>query len=70
MSNISAGIGRGQMNVLVKHIKLRRMMHEFYLDLFKEFDGVSVYTVPNENYFANYWLTAILINQKTKGITE
>jgi hypothetical protein len=44
------------------------MMHEFYL--FKEFDGVSVYTVPNENYFANYWLTAILINQKTKGITE
>jgi hypothetical protein len=49
MSNISAGIGRGQI-VLVKHIKLRRMI--FYLDLFKEFDGVSVYTVPNENYFA------------------
>jgi hypothetical protein len=37
------------MNVLV-NIKLRRMMHEFYLDLFKEFDGVSVYTVPND-YF-------------------
>jgi dTDP-4-amino-4,6-dideoxygalactose transaminase len=71
MSNISAGIGRGQMNVLAKHVELRRMMHEFYVDLFKEFDGVSVYTVPNEDYFANYWLTAILINpKKTSGITK
>ena len=69
MSNISAGVGRGQMNVLAKHIELRRMMHEFYLDLFKGFDGVAVYTVPNEDYFANYWLTTILINPKeTNGI--
>ncbi|MFT5963723.1 MAG: dTDP-4-amino-4,6-dideoxygalactose transaminase [Flavobacterium sp.] len=69
MSNISAGIGRGQMNVLAKHIELRRMMHEFYLDLFKGFDGVAVYTVPDEDYFANYWLTTILINPKeTNGI--
>jgi dTDP-4-amino-4,6-dideoxygalactose transaminase len=71
MSNVSAGIGRGQMDVLVKHIDLRRKMHAFYVDLFESINGVSVYTVPNENYFANYWLTAILIDSKeTKGITN
>jgi dTDP-4-amino-4,6-dideoxygalactose transaminase len=71
MSNISAGIGRGQMDVLAKHIELRRNMHEFYVDLFKDIDGVSVYKVPNEDYFANYWLTAILINpNETKGMTN
>jgi dTDP-4-amino-4,6-dideoxygalactose transaminase len=71
MSNISAGIGRGQMDVLAKHIELRRNMHEFYEDLFKDTDGVSVYKVPNEDYFANYWLTAILINpDETKGMTN
>jgi dTDP-4-amino-4,6-dideoxygalactose transaminase len=71
MSNISAGIGRGQMDVLAKHIELRRNMHEFYVDLFKDTDGVSVYKVPNEDYFANYWLTAILINpDETKGMTN
>jgi dTDP-4-amino-4,6-dideoxygalactose transaminase len=71
MSNISAGIGRGQMDVLAKHIELRRNMHEFYEDLFKDTDGVSVYKVPNEDYFANYWLTAILINpNETKGMTN
>jgi dTDP-4-amino-4,6-dideoxygalactose transaminase len=71
MSNVSAGIGRGQMDVLAKHIDLRRKMHAFYVDLFESINGVSVYTVPNENYFANYWLTAILIDSKeTKGITN
>jgi len=71
MSNVSAGIGRGQMNVLAKHIELRRKMHEFYVDLFKDTNGVSVHTVPNDDYFANYWLTAILINPlETKGITN
>ncbi|MFT5251060.1 MAG: dTDP-4-amino-4,6-dideoxygalactose transaminase [Flavobacteriales bacterium] len=71
MSNVSAGIGRGQMEVLDEHVDSRRKMHEFYVDLFKDIKGVFVYTVPNENYFANYWLTAILIDPTgTKGITN
>ena len=71
MSNVSAGIGRGQMNVLAEHIELRREMHQFYVDLFKGINGVSVYTVPNKNYFANYWLTAILIDAtETEGISN
>jgi dTDP-4-amino-4,6-dideoxygalactose transaminase len=71
MSNVLAGIGRGQMEVLDEHVDSRRKMHEFYVDLFKGIKGVSVYTVPNEDYFANYWLTAILIDSaETGGITN
>jgi dTDP-4-amino-4,6-dideoxygalactose transaminase len=71
MSNVSAGIGRGQMEVLDEHVDSRRKMHEFYMDLFKDIKGVSVYTVPNADYFANYWLTAVLIDPtETKGITN
>jgi dTDP-4-amino-4,6-dideoxygalactose transaminase len=71
MSNVLAGIGRGQMEVLDEHLDSRRKMHEFYVGLFKSIDGVSVHTVPNEDYFANYWLTAILIDSaESKGITN
>jgi dTDP-4-amino-4,6-dideoxygalactose transaminase len=69
MSNICAGIGRGQMEILDKHVALRRKMHDFYVDLFDDIAEVSVFTVPNDDYFANYWLTAIVIEPiATKGI--
>ena len=68
MSNICAGIGRGQMEVLDDHVALRRQMHEFYVTLFSAIDGVTVFSVPNADYFANYWLTAITVDPiKTKG---
>ena len=71
MSNICAGIGRGQMEVLDKHVQLRRQMHNFYAVLFASIEGVEVFTVPNEDYFANYWLTTITIDStKTNGITR
>lgn len=70
MSNICAGIGRGQMEVLDKHVVLRRQMHDFYVNLFASIKGVEVFSTPNEDYFANYWLSAITIDTaKTKGIT-
>ena len=69
MSNICAGIGRGQMEVLDAHVQLRRDMHDFYVDVFKDIAAVSVFTVPNSDYFANYWLTAILVApDAAKGI--
>jgi dTDP-4-amino-4,6-dideoxygalactose transaminase len=69
MSNICAGIGRGQMEVLDKHVDLRRKMNDFYMNLFKNINGVTVFSVPNEDYFANYWLSAITIDaQLTNGI--
>lgn len=71
MSNICAGIGRGQMDVLNSHIDLRRKMHAFYVELFAPIDGVEVFSVPNTDYFSNYWLSTILINPAlTKGINS
>lgn len=71
MSNICAGIGRGQMEVLDNHVALRRAMHDFYVEVFKDVAGVTVFTVPNEDYFANYWLSAILIDPAiTAGMTR
>lgn len=71
MSNICAGIGRGQMEVLDSRVALRREIHEFYTVLFKEISGVTVFSVPNEDYFSNYWLSTLIIDPlKTNGITR
>ena len=61
MSNISAGIGRGQMGVLDKHVELRQKMNLFYKNLFKDINGVEVFKEPNENYASNHWLSCITI---------
>jgi dTDP-4-amino-4,6-dideoxygalactose transaminase len=71
MSNICAGIGRGQMEVLDDHVTLRRKMHDFYVEVFASIDGVEVFSVPNEDFFANYWLSAITIDStKTNGTSR
>ncbi|RZL45186.1 MAG: aminotransferase class I/II-fold pyridoxal phosphate-dependent enzyme [Pedobacter sp.] len=64
MSNICAGIGRGQMEVLDKHVALRRSMHDLYVSICSKIDGVTVFEEPNEDYFSNHWLSAILIDSK------
>lgn len=70
MSNVCAGIGRAQMEVLDSHLQLRRAMHDFYVALFKEISGVTVFEVPSVDYFSNYWLTTLLIDrEKANGIT-
>lgn len=71
MSNICAGIGRGQMEVLDEHVALRRKMHDFYVDFFKNREGITVFQEPSEEYFSNHWLSAIIIDpQKTGGKTR
>jgi dTDP-4-amino-4,6-dideoxygalactose transaminase len=62
MSNICAGIGRGQMEILDVHVAKRRAMHDFYKNIFKENTAITVFSEPNENYFSNHWLSAISIN--------
>lgn len=61
ISNICAGIGRAQMEFLDRRVYLRRNIHEFYINLFSEIDSVTVYVVPDQDFFSNYWLTTILI---------
>lgn len=59
MSNICAGIGRGQMEVLDEHVKKRRGMHSFYKGLFSKTPDIKVYSEPEKGYFSNHWLTVI-----------
>jgi dTDP-4-amino-4,6-dideoxygalactose transaminase len=71
MSNISAGIGRGQMEVLEQRIAKRRENYFFYLEHLKDIKGLTVLSEPSERYFSNHWLTTILIDpEKTGGITR
>ena len=63
MSNVLAGIGRGQMEVLDKHIALRREMNIFYQNLFKNIDGVTVFMEYHSVYYSNHWLSCILISE-------
>ncbi|GGC88351.1 pyridoxal phosphate-dependent aminotransferase [Flavobacterium lutivivi] len=67
LSNISAGIGRGQMIVLSSHIKSRQKMHDFYVDYFKNIKGVEVFNEPNSDFSSNHWLSCILIDQSVVG---
>lgn len=70
MSNISAGIGRGQMEVLNDRIETRRKNHQFYLNLFENFEGVTVFNEPNSDYFSNHWLSAIVIDEEKAGFNR
>ncbi len=70
MSNIVAGIGRGQMKVLDKHIALRRANNQFYQDVFKNIEGITVFTEPNIDYYSNHWLSAIVIDENLTGFNS
>ncbi|MDM1408189.1 aminotransferase class I/II-fold pyridoxal phosphate-dependent enzyme [Myroides sp. DF42-4-2] len=67
MSNIIAGIGRGQMEVLNDRIAARRANHFFYQDLFASIDGVTVFAEPSADYFSNHWLSCITIDEAVCG---
>lgn len=69
MSNIVAGIGRGQMQVLDKHIKLRRKMHAFYKALFKDTYAIDVFEEKRDDVYSNHWLSAITIKNEA-GFTR
>lgn len=66
MSNICAGIGRGQMEVLDAHVQLRRKAHQFYMDFFKSMNDVVVLHEPNNAFYSNHWLTAIVLESYEK----
>ncbi len=70
MSNIVAGIGRGQMEVLDQRVEARRKMHSFYVQLFKDIEGVEVFTEPTDVFYSNHWLSAVIINPETTGVTR
>lgn len=67
MSNICAGIGRGQMTILEEHIAHHRHVHALYEELLKDVEGIELHSNPGEDYNANYWLCNILIDSRVTG---
>jgi dTDP-4-amino-4,6-dideoxygalactose transaminase len=71
MSNICAGIGRGQMKVLSQRVEQRRKNNQFYRRELSEIEGIRFQTEPDSDFYSNYWLTSILVDpEKTGGITR
>lgn len=64
LSNICAGIGRGQMTVLDKHVKHHQHVHEIYTSLFAPVDEISVHDNPSKEFDSNFWLTTITFNKE------
>jgi dTDP-4-amino-4,6-dideoxygalactose transaminase len=61
MSNVCAGIGRGQMKILNCNLESKKQIHNFYVDLFKDINEITVFENLNSDYNSNYWLNTILI---------
>ena len=71
MSNICAGIGRGQMFVLDEHVARRRAIHDLYVKLLAGVKGVKVMCQPEGEVFnSNYWLTCITVEPEEAGFTR
>ena len=67
MSNICAGIGRGQMTVVEEHLKHHKHVQKMYEELFADVPGVHVHSQPNnDDYDSNYWLCTITIDEDVK----
>ncbi|MEM9859235.1 MAG: aminotransferase class I/II-fold pyridoxal phosphate-dependent enzyme [Bacteroidota bacterium] len=67
LSNICAGIGRGQMEVLDKHVDLRRKIYDQYKSALGDNAGIE-FVEETEGSFCNRWLTTILIDQDISGV--
>ena len=70
MSNVLAGIGRGQMEVLDAHVQLRREMHQFYQELFKDIKGITVFSDPTSKFASNHWLSCVIIEEEVTGFNR
>lgn len=62
LSNVSAGIGCGQMEVLPERVARRRAIHKLYSELFKDMPEIQVHDNPSADFDSNFWLTTILFD--------
>jgi dTDP-4-amino-4,6-dideoxygalactose transaminase len=71
LSNLLAGIGRGQMEVLPQRIEQRRRNNQYYRDQLSCITGIRFQTEPSPDYYSNYWLTTIVVDpRETGGVTR
>ena len=65
LSNVCAGIGCGQMDVLAEHVERRKANHKFYTEAFAGIEGLTVQQNPGEEFDSNFWLSTVLIDPST-----
>ena len=70
MSNIVAGIGRGQLEVLDQWVAKRRENHMWYKELFADYPFIGVFEEPDDDFYSNHWLTCIVVNENDRGINR
>ena len=66
MSNVCAGIGRGQMTVLDDHIAHHKHVQDLYKELLKDVEGITLHEAPGTDYDSNYWLCTITLEPDLK----
>ena len=70
MSNICAGIGRGQMTVVADHIAHHKHVFELYKELLAEVPGIDVHGNPSDRYDSNFWLNTITIDPSVRIVGQ
>lgn len=70
MSNICAGIGRGQMHVLDSHVARRKEINQFYSEKLDGFPGVSLLKNPSADFVSNHWLSCVMVNEAEAGFSR
>jgi degT/dnrJ/eryC1/strS aminotransferase family protein len=70
LSNVCAGIGRGQMTVLDEHISHHKFIARLYKEGFKDVKGITFHGNPDENYDSNFWLNTITIDKDIKVVGQ
>lgn len=69
LSNVSGGIGCGQMEVLEDHLARRRAIHDIYARELAAVPGIEVQMNPDDDYKSNFWLSTIQVNPAVTGCT-
>lgn len=62
MSNICAGIGRGQMTVIDEHIAHHKHVCQLYRELLADVEGITLHENPSPRYDSNYWLNTVVLD--------
>ena len=70
LSNICAGIGRGQMTILEEHVAHHKHVHELYEVAFAKMEGIDMHRNFCDDIDSNYWLSSILIDSKVAGFSN
>ena len=66
LSNVSAGIGRGQMTVVDDHIAHHKHVQQMYEELLKDVPGITIHKQPSDIFDSNYWLCVITLDPDLK----